>query len=539
MPNHKSRPAYGVCYAQHNVPESLPAGSIWIVWLCLENTGSRVWRRQPADGHGTDLAVYLGQELYTTVIMPRAEVHPGERVHIHFNLRLPSVPGRQQIKFDLVEQGITMFEHQHVEPVVVDVNLTPPASTVTARTMAVAMRANPWFWQPAQGLHTSPDGRTYPLFASKAVGCTITDLEGREFLDYIMGWGCTLLGYAHPAIQKAISEALASAAVIPLPHQLEMEVTATLCEDIPCAEMVLFGKNGSDVCTAAARLARAYTGKKKILFCGYHGWQDWFIEQMGFAATGIPDRPELLIHRFAFNNLDDFQRLLKKHHGDIAAVMLEPAAPAEGIQGPVEDVDRAFLRAVADLTRREGALLVFDEIITGFRYPGGSVQKATGVIPDLACFGKALAAGMPLSALVGRREVMERSMARIHYGPTFKGEVYSLAAAKAALRIYREQDVAGHVWRFGSQLQAAVNDLCHDHDIPGELVGPPFRLVMAFHEKDAELNLLLRTLLQQELMKSGVLTYKGYMLPGFTRTTPKCWTGLWSFSIRPWPCCAL
>src|SRR5207248_1844688 len=163
-----------------------------------------------------------------------------------------------------------------------DLELTQPESSATARTMATAERANPWFWQPAQGLHRSPDGRTYPLFARKAVGCTITDLEGREFLDYIMGWGCTLLGYAHPAIQ-----------------------------------------------------------------------------QVGFAATGIPDRAEPLIHRFAFNNVADVQRLLEAHKGEVAAVMLEPAAPAEGIQGPVADVDRTFLREVAELTRRHGALLIF------------------------------------------------------------------------------------------------------------------------------------------------------------------------------------
>jgi glutamate-1-semialdehyde 2,1-aminomutase len=508
------RPLYGARYVHHNLPASLPAGSIWVAWVCIENTGTRVWRRQPADGHRTDLAVFLDGALYNSVPMPRDEVKPGEHVYVQFNLRAPAAPGRVQIKLDLVEQGITLFEHQQVAPLGVEIHLTEPETTATSQAIAVAQRANPWFWQPAQGLHRSPDGRTYPLLARKAVGCTITDLEGREFLDYIMGWGCTLLGYAHPAIQKAVAQALDSGAVIPLPHQLEMDVTEALCTDIPCAEMVLFGKNGSDVCTAAARLARVCTGKNTILFCGYHGWQDWWIEQLGFAATGIPDRQKLLIHRFAFNQLDDFQRLLKQHAGDLAAVMLEPAAPAEGIQGPVEDVDRTFLREVAALTRQHGALLVFDEIITGFRYPGGSVQKATGVIPDLACFGKALAAGMPLSALVGRRDLFERGMARIQYGPTFKGEVYSFAAALAALQIYREQDVAGHVWRFGTQLQSGINDLCREHAIPGELTGPPFRLVMAFRTQGPERNMLLRTLLQQELMKSGLLTYKGYMLPG-------------------------
>jgi glutamate-1-semialdehyde aminotransferase/predicted aldo/keto reductase-like oxidoreductase len=509
-----TRPAYGVRYVHHNFPEALAAGSIWVAWLCVENTGSKIWRRQQPDGHRTDLAVYLGDTLYATVQLPRGEVGPGEQVHVQFNLQLPPEPGTLRLKLDLVEQGVTLFEQQRVAPLVLDLRLTPPAATATVRALATAARANPWFWQPAQGLHTSPDGRTYPLLARKAVGCTITDLEGREFLDYIMGWGCTLLGYAHPAVQEAVAAALASSAVVPLPHALEMELTEALCAAVPCAEMVLFGKNGSDVCTAAARLARACTGKRKILFCGYHGWQDWYIEQLGFAATGIPDRDEPLIHRFAFNRLEDFAGLLDRHRGDVAAVMLEPAAPAEGIQGPVEDVDRAFLREVAALTRREGALLIFDEIITGFRYPGGSVQQATGVVPDLACFGKALAAGMPLSALVGRREWFQRGMARIHYGPTFKGEVYSFAAALAALRIYREQDIAGHVWRFGTRLKGAVNDLCADHGLLAELHGPPFRLVMAFREDDGERNLLLRTLLQQELLKEGVITYKGYMLPG-------------------------
>jgi glutamate-1-semialdehyde aminotransferase len=505
---------YGVRHVHHNVPNTLEAGSIWVAWLCLENTGAHTWRREPPDGRRTDLVVYLDGTLFTTVPLPRPEVRPGEQVHVQFNVRLPSRTGRVTLKVDLVKQGVTLFEHQGVEPLQVEIALREPEVTATARAMAVAQQRDPWFWQPAQGLHRSVDGRTYPLLARKAVGHTITDLEGREYIDYIMGWGCTLLGYAHPRVQQAVAEVLDTAAVLPLPHALEMEVAEALCHDVPCAEMVLFGKNGSDVCTAAARLARVLTGKNTILFCGYHGWQDWYVEQVGFALSGIPARERLLLHRFAFNNLDDFCRLLAAHQGDLAAVMLEPAAPAEGIQGPVADVDRAFLREVAERTRRAGALLIYDEIITGFRYPGGSVQKATGVVPDLACFGKALAAGMPLAALVGRRELFERGMARIHYGPTFKGEVYSLAAAKAALQVYREQDVGGHVWDHGRRLQEGVNDLCRGHSLPGEMIGLPFRLVMAFREPDAERNVLLRTLLQQELMKSGLLTYKGYMLPG-------------------------
>jgi glutamate-1-semialdehyde 2,1-aminomutase len=261
-------------------------------------------------------------------------------------------------------------------------------------------------------------------------------------------------------VQQAIVAAMGCAPVVPLPHPLEVEVTRILVEDIPCAEMAIFGKNGSDVCTVAARVARVSTGRPVILFSGYHGWQDWWVEQAGFAATGVPERPRPLIHRFRFNDLEDFTRLYAAHRHELAAVMLEPSGPAESVGRPLQDADRDFLAALAAMTREAGALLIFDEIMTGFRYPGGSVQKATGVVPDLACLGKALGGGMPLSAFVGRAHILRRAMEHTHSGPTYRGEVYSLAAARAALEIYRREPVADHVWRFGTQLRQGVNALC-------------------------------------------------------------------------------
>jgi glutamate-1-semialdehyde aminotransferase len=169
---------------------------------------------------------------------------------------------------------------------------------------------------------------------------------------------------------------------------------------------------------------------------------------------------------------------------------------------------------VADAARREGALVIFDEIMTGFRYPGGSVQKATGVVPDLACFGKGLSAGMPLSALVGRKRVFA-SVGRIRYGPTYSNEIYSLVAAREALTIYRESDVPGHVWDFGNRLKQGVNRLCRQIGAPAELVGPPFRMLLAFREPDEWRRTLMRTLVQQELLQRGVLTLNGIMVPSF------------------------
>jgi glutamate-1-semialdehyde aminotransferase len=298
--------------------------------------------------------------------------------------------------------------------------------------------------------------------------------------------------------------------VLTLPHMLEIKVTKMLCDMIPCAEMVLFGKHGSDVCTAAIRVARLHTGREKVLFSGYHGWHDWYAETLQ-PMLKISSEPSKLF-RFELNNLSSFRTLVKEHSGKIAAVILEPAAQAPTLEGPVCDADPAFLRHVAQICRQERCVLIFDEIITGFRHPRGSVQQATGVIPDLACLGKALSAGMPLSALVGRREIMQTSL-QAAYMPTFRGEVYSLAAAVAALRIYQSRDVPGKIHDFGLALKNAINHLSRELNVQGEMIGVPFRMIYRFHESNELQRFLKRTLLQQELLQRGVITFQGYMLP--------------------------
>jgi glutamate-1-semialdehyde aminotransferase len=279
---------------------------------------------------------------------------------------------------------------------------------------------------------------------------------------------------------------------------------------IPCAEVTLFGKNGSDVCTAAVRLARIHTGRSKILFTGYSGWQEPFAQTFESALSQPGQSPTAF--RFDANALDDVRRLFEEHSGQVAAVMLEPAAQVESVDGPVSNADLEFLKSLSELCRSRGALLIFDEIFTGFRHPGGSAQKATGVVPDLACFGKALSGGMPLSVLVGRRDIM-RSVDRIFYHPTFKGEAYSFAAAAAALTLYEDLDVPVHIESFGRRLMAAVNDLSHRLGIAGSMTGPPFRMIYSFAESDSSRRMLMRTLLLQELLKRGVLPFRGCFIP--------------------------
>ena len=512
-------PEYGVAYVEHNIPAQMPCASVVAVRVRLRNTGTKTWPLHHPEGHRVDLVVFCDDAVWATHHLPQAEVAPGEGVTVHLALRAPTVVGRHTLKLDLVEQGVTCFEHRGVRPLVLSLEAepTPPAGSVALGEEAA--RISPWHYQPTRGIGQSADGGHYPLFAARAAGCHLWDPEGRRYLDYVMGWGSALLGYNEPRVRQAIVDAMDCAPVVPFPHPLEIEVSRMLVEDIPCAEMVVFGKNGSDVCTLAARVARRYTERTTILFSGYHGWGDWWVEQAGFAASGVPDRPVPLIHPFRFNDLADFTRLFERHRADLAAVMLEPAGPAEAAGRVHDDGDPHVLGAIAAMTREAGALLVYDEIMTGFRYPGGSAQKATGILPDLACLGKALANGMPLSALVGRAHVLQRVMEHTHYGPTYRGEVYSLAAARAALQIYRREAVAAHVWRHGEALRAGVHAACADLGISARMIGPPFRQGLVFTEPDARRLVLKRTLYHQELLKAGVVTYDGLMLPSYAHET--------------------
>jgi glutamate-1-semialdehyde aminotransferase len=506
-------PVYGVAYRAHNLPTQIPADTRCALWVEVENLGTKVWQRASLKGQPVHVVISIDGAVAGSGALPVDEVRPGERVAVHVVVRSPSTAGAHEWQVDLVVQNVTFFADRGVAPLRVAFETVPAPPTLTSRLMERALESNYFFSAPSQPVSWRRDGGSFPLFARSAKGCRITDVEGRDCIDYVMGWGCALLGHAHERVQEAVRQALTGGAILSLPHELEMEVTDAVCAALPGADMVLFAKNGSDACTAAARLARVCTGRQRLLVCGYHGWQDFYVERWGWAASGVPDRPVGLIVPFPFNDLDTFVRLMEQHRGEVAGVMLEPAGPVEGLNGPIRDADPAFLRQVAEVTRREGALLIFDEIITGFRYRAGSVQVATGVVPDLTCLGKALSAGMPLSALVGRRDLFQAGVGRIYFGPTFKSEVYSLAAARAALAVYAEQDVPAHVWGYGERLRQGVNERCRSAGVAAELVGPPFRMVLRFAEPDRTRVDLMRTLLQQELLRAGVMTYKGVMLP--------------------------
>ena len=502
---------YDAAWLEHNLPVSFSKGEPYQVYLHVKNRGSRHWHACHPEGKWVELVVYIGDALHCTARIPR-DVAPGESVFLTTRVTFPDAAdnGKWRITVSFVEQNVAWFHQNGMNPLVVEIRAEEPERGVISEACATSRRSNWGVWQPSQGITRSRTGCRYPMFIEHAQGCRVRDPEGNEWIDYVMAGGSAILGYAHPKIRDAVSQQLDSSAVVTLPHMLEMKVTQMLCDMIPCAEMVLFGKHGSDMCTAAIRIARLHTGRKKILFSGYHGWHDWYAETLQ-PKLKISSDPSKLF-RFELNDLSSFRTLVKEHSGEIAAVILEPAAQAATLDGPVCDADPSFLRQVAQICHRERCVLIFDEIVTGFRHPHGSVQQATGVIPDLACLGKALSAGMPLSALVGRREIMQTSLQAV-YMPTFRGEVYSLAAAAAALQIYQSQDVPGKIYDFGLALKDAVNLLSRELNVEGEMIGAPFRMIYRFHESDELQRALKRTLLQQELLQRGILTFQGYMLP--------------------------
>lgn len=286
-----------------------------------------------------------------------------------------------------------------------------------------------------------------PLFIDHGRGCRVWDLDGNEYIDHVLGLLPVVLGYRDPDVDEAIARQLEKGICFSLASPLEAELAERLVHHIPCAEKVRFGKNGSDVTTAAIRLARAFTGREKIIVCGYHGWHDWYIGTTT-RDLGVPASVKALTTTVAFNDLDALRDELSKNGDKIAAVIMEPTSKDPALPG--------YLEGVREVTEQYGSLLIFDEIITGFRVAMGGTQARDGVVPDLACFGKAMGNGMPISAVVGRNDIMQ-GMEDIFFSATFGGETLSLAAAIATIDKLEAIDGPNKLAARGGQLMKAMN----------------------------------------------------------------------------------
>jgi len=339
-----------------------------------------------------------------------------------------------------------------------------------------------------------------PYFIERGKGCEVWDLDGNKYTDFVSSLLSVTLGYQDPEVDAAISAQLKKGISFSLPHILEAEVAELLVQHIPCAEQVRFGKNGTDVTSAAVRLARAYTGRDHIAVCGYHGWQDWYIGSTT-RDLGVPKSTKALTHSFTYNDIKSLEDIFNLQNNAIAAVILEPM----NLYFPQEN----FLQQVRELCTKNNAVLIFDEMITGFRFDMGGAQSLFGVVPDLAAFGKGMANGMPLSAIVGRKEIMSE-MENIFFSGTFGGETLSLAAAKACINKLDSVNFPAHALKMGQKLTQGLKKLSLANMLT--FSGHPSWSFAQIKPQQGYSEIEVQTLFIQEMHQRGILLNGGHNL---------------------------
>lgn len=362
------------------------------------------------------------------------------------------------------------------------------------------------------GAHTYSKGddqfpQLSPGFITHAKGALAWDPDGNEFLDWGMGLRSVCLGHAYEPVLEAVRAQLGRGVNFTRPSLLEADLAELLVDLIPAAEMVKFAKNGSDVTTAAVRLARAYTGRDLVVRCVDHPFfsvNDWFIGDTPMDA-GIPQSTKDLTKNFPFNDAIALESLLDEHTGQVACIILEPAAT----EAPRPD----FLKKVRELATTHGAVLIFDEIISGFRWDVRGAQHFYSVTPDLATFGKAMANGFSLAALVGRQDIMQRGGIEHEYPRVFLlsttngTETHSLAASMCTITTLRDSSIVKENWDTGRSLREGFNEIAKRHGISSyaSMRGVDISPWVAFLDSHGNLDLSLRTLFLQEIIRHGVL----------------------------------
>ena len=341
-----------------------------------------------------------------------------------------------------------------------------------------------------------------PLFATKAKGAFIWDVDGNRYIDLVNSLAAVTLGYGDSRISKSVKKQLKLGVTLSLPTKLEAEVSELIVGLVPSAEMVRFSKNGSDATSAAIRLARSYTGRDHIIVCGYHGWQDWYIGSTS-RNKGVPSIVAELTHSFEYNNIESLKTKLDLLQNKVAAVIIEPmnsTYPAPN-----------FLESVKDLTHKAGAVLVFDEVITGFRFAKGGAQELFGVTPDLATFGKGIANGFPLSAVVGKKEIMSE-MEHVFLSGTFGGELLSLAAAKNVLERHISEDICGDLINKGNLLFELTSKAIDENSLTSlvSLSGHPTWKFINWKATEKYTVEEIKTYFMQEIFQEGVLVLNSH-----------------------------
>ena len=355
-----------------------------------------------------------------------------------------------------------------------------------------------------------------PVYAARAKGARFWDVDGNEFIDWVSGIGAIILGYADPVVDEAVCEQIRGGLNFSINHELEIELAEELMRTIPSAEMVRYAKCGGEACAIAVRIARGATGRDKVLFCGYHGWHDWYLAAnlsaeanlnehlfSGIEPIGVPRALAGTAIPFPYGDLAALGELLDKHCGEVAAVIMEPLRSQEPPDG--------YLAAVGRLVREHGAAFIFDEVSTGFRLSSGGAQAWLGVTPDVSVFAKSISNGYPMGAVVGKREFMAPAE-RMFISSTYWSDVIGLRAALTTLREIRRRDVPAQLQRFGGELKERLNAAARDSGLAATCQGVSVHPGLKFAVEDPRTDQLLSTLFIQEMAKRGCHGYTSFYL---------------------------
>jgi glutamate-1-semialdehyde 2,1-aminomutase len=335
-----------------------------------------------------------------------------------------------------------------------------------------------------------------PFFASKGSGSYLWDVDGNKYVDLVASLAAVTLGYGDPEINKAVKRQLKKGVSLSLSSKLETVVAEKIIDLVPSAEMVRFAKNGSDATSAAVRIARYFTRRDHIISIGFHGWHDWYIGSTT-RSMGVPSAVQALTLSARYNDLSHVENLFEEVKGDVAAVILEPMNSVDPAPG--------YLESLRSFCSSNNILLIFDEVITGFRFANGGAQELFGVTPDLSCFGKGIANGFPISVITGKREIME-GFKEVFFSGTFGGELLSLTAANVVLDKVKDGRVIPELYRVGQAIQQGLmSEISHKKYEFVNLSGNPTWTFLNWTLNSDALQNQVKTYFLQEMFKRGIL----------------------------------
>ena len=349
----------------------------------------------------------------------------------------------------------------------------------------------------------------FPVYAQSGKGSHIIDLDGNEFLDYYCGLGPITLGYNYKVVNDAIVNQLKKGILFSIPHPIEVEVSELISNIIPNAEMVKLEKSGSNAVTGAVRAARYITKRDKVAYCGSGGvWHDWQAVMVS-RDGGVPKFNKELIKVFEYNDSEGLEQIFEDNLGEIAAVVIEPTI--------YEKPNKNFLQKVRKISKNNDALLILDEIVTGFRFDLGGGQKYFDVKGDLVCFGKGMGNGLPISSITGPTEFM-KIFDKLWVSTTNGSENLSLSGTHTVINEMRDKKTIEYCWKIGQKLFDGWNKISEKSGLNILMTGYPIRMTLKCYDHDKKESQLLKSIILQEMVKRGIFLSPGPTFISYSHT---------------------